>query len=223
MSLMEYKERKTQQMKMMGMEVVERKKAERDRLGQMKEELASLERREEELKKEFNKVTSHSHQGSAGRRMEQSGGGLFVQGRQMFGGGIGNLGQVFGEREGGQGLRHEGFGMLGGRGQQAAFGNQFGSGSGRQSLDRSGGGLDRSRERINAASPVQTQARFLDMKTPAVWYHKQKDRPARSSPQQKLMELAAVKRTEGGNRNGGYPFFTSPPPARRGQRLTPNG
>ena len=45
-SFLEYKERKVQQMKMIGMEVVERKKAERDRLGQMKNKLACLERRE---------------------------------------------------------------------------------------------------------------------------------------------------------------------------------
>jgi len=216
-SLLEFKERKAQQMKMMGMEVVERKKVERDRLAQLTDNLASLERREAELKNEFNKFTSQ--QGNGGRRIEQRGGGLFVQGKQMFGGGIGHLGQVFGEREGGHGLRHEGFGILG---CQESFGNQFGSGSRRHSLDRSGGGNDRSRERLNVTSPVQTQARFLEMKTPAVWYHKQKDRPARNSPQQKLMELAAVKRTEGGSRNGGSPFFTNPPTL-GGHRLTPNG
>ena len=58
------------------------------------------------------------------------------------------------------------------------------------------------------------------MKTPAVWYHKQKDRVARNSPQQNLMELSgAVRRTDGGSRTGGSPFFNSPP-VMGGQRIT---
>jgi hypothetical protein len=69
------------------------------------------------------------------------------------------------------------------------FGDQFGGGKGskRQSLERAGGrsgrGLNMSREIL------PSQPGFLEMKTPAVWYHKQKDRVARNSPQQKLMEL----------------------------------
>ena len=80
------------------------------------------------------------------------------------------------------------------------FGDQFGGGKGskRQSLERAGGrsgrGLNMSRE-ILPSLPG-----FLEMKTPAVWYHKQKDRVARNSPQQKLMELGAVRRTDGGSR-----------------------
>jgi hypothetical protein len=80
------------------------------------------------------------------------------------------------------------------------FGDQFGGGKGskRQSLERAGGrsgrGLNMSREIL------PSQPGFLEMKTPAVWYHKQKDRVARNSPQQKLMELGAVRRTDGGSR-----------------------
>ena len=71
---------------------------------------------------------------------------------------------------------------------------------------------------------IEAEHGFLEMKTPAAWYHKQRDRVGeqrmvRNSPQQKLMELGAGRRMEGGGRTGGSPFFTSPPVM--GQRVTP--
>ena len=82
------------------------------------------------------------------------------------------------------------------------------------------GGPNNSRERVHGSSPAQTGAGFLEMKTPAVWYHKQKDRVDRSSPQQKLMELGAARRSDGGSKSGGSQFFTSPP-VLAGRRVTP--
>ena len=93
-------------------------------------------------------------------------------------------------------------------GQSLVFGG--GKGIKRQSLERAGRGLE----------ILPSQPGFLEMKTPAVWYHKQKDRVVRNSPQQKLMELGAVRRTDGGSRTGGSPFFTSPP-VMGAQRITP--
>ena len=80
------------------------------------------------------------------------------------------------------------------------------------------GGHNNRKERIHGSSPAQTG--FLEMKTPAAWYHKQKDRVDRSSPQQKLMELGAARRSDGGSRSGGSQFFTSPP-VLAGRRVTP--
>ena len=142
------------------------------------------------------------------RRQETYGGGMVNDGRGMFGGA-----QVHGS---------PGFGTN--RGQEA-FGQQFGEAmvGKRHSSNISSGGMsgghNKSRERLHGSSPAQTG--FLEMKTPAVWYHKQKDRVDRNSPQQKLMELGAVRRSDGGSRSGGSQFFTSPP-VLGGRRVTPN-
>ena len=190
-SLLEYKERRAQQIKNMGTEFVNRKSKEVDTFGKMKEKLASLGRREVELKSSFNRITSDP--GNAVMGMGQGGVDQFGQG--MFGGGAGNFGQdesMFGG--GGQAQGVFGAGMNHGHG---VFGDQFGGGksSTRQSLERaggrSGGGHNRSRENL------PHQPGFLEMKTPAVWYHKQKDRMIRNSPQQKLIELGAASRTAG--------------------------
>jgi hypothetical protein len=92
-------------------------------------------------------------------------------------------------------------------GQSLVFGG--GKGIKRQSLERAGRGLE----------ILPSQPGFLEVKTPAVWY-KQKDKVARNSPQQNLMELSgAVRRTDAGIRTGGSPFLNSPP-VMGGQRIT---
>ena len=55
---MEYKEKRTQQIKNMGIEIVNRKNKEVDIFGKMKKKLASLERREFEIKINFKRITS---------------------------------------------------------------------------------------------------------------------------------------------------------------------
>jgi hypothetical protein len=123
------------------------------------------------------------------------GAGNFYQDETMFGGGGGQAKGVFGVG------MHQG---------HVVIGDQFGGGKGskRQSLML-----------MFSPCPLLPPG-FLEMKTPAVWYHKQKDRVARNSPQQKLMELGgAVRRTDGGSRTGGSPFFNSPP-VMGGERIT---
>ena len=57
-SLLEYNEKRTQQIKNIGIEIVNRKNKEGDTFGKMNEKLASLERREVEMKNNFNRITS---------------------------------------------------------------------------------------------------------------------------------------------------------------------
>ena len=158
--------------------MIERKKADMDKLAHMKEQIACLERKEAELRNSFNRMTSPK------QCLETFGGGIHSNNRG---------GALFG-----------GVQVLGPSHNRDIFGQQFG-GSG----ERSGGGQNLGRERIHGSSPAQTG--FLEMKTPAVWYNKQSDRVARSSPMQELMELSAVKRSDGKNRRGSTLFFTSPP------------
>ena len=67
------------------------------------------------------------------------------------------------------------------------YGDLFGGGKGsiRQSLERAGGRSGGGPNKRMESFPPQPG--FLEMKTPAVWYHKQKDRPGermvRNSPQ----------------------------------------
>jgi len=198
------------QIKKTGMELVEKKKAEIFKLEQMREELASFERREAELKSNFNSITSKPPNNMVGygsvRREDQLA-------QNAFGGAL-NVGPgMFGEEQHALGPPSSKAYY-----HQADFLHQLSGGKGenRQSFDGKGG-HNRSRDKLHRASPAQPG--FLEMKTPAVWYHKQRDSVARNSPQQKLMELGAVKRTDGGSRSGGSPFFTSPP---GGLRVTPN-
>merc|ERR1719431_2393651 len=142
------------------------------------------------------------------KQQDAFGGGMNNEGRGMFGGA-----QVHGS---------PGFGT---NQVQDVFGHPFGEGlvgkrhASNISDGRSGGGYNKGRERFHGSSPAQKG--FLEMKTPAVWYHKQRDRVDRNSPHQKLMELGAVRRSEGGSRSGGSQFFTSPP-LLGGPRVTPN-
>ena len=216
--LLEYKEKKAQHFKKIEKEIADRKNVDKDKFEQMMKKLNSLEGREAEMKNNFNRMTSdprHARVGTGQGRIDQFG-------QVGFGREAGNFGQEVGVFGGGEHVQgafshgvHQGHDI---------FGDQFGGGKGsnRQSLDRakgrSGGGQNRSRERLHGGSPAQPG--FLEMKTPAVWYHKQKDRVDRNSPQQKLMELGAVRRTDGGSRSGGSPFFTSPPNM-GGQKITP--
>jgi len=204
-SLLDFKERRSAQIKQMGMELVEKKKSEMLKLEQMREQLDSYERREAELKSNFNRITSKPPNSKVGygsvRREDQLAQNAF--------GGILNVGPgVLGEE-------HHLLGQSNSKAyyHQADFLHQFGGGKGDNMQSFAGkGGLNRSSERLHRASPPQPG--FLEMKTPAVWYHKQRDSMPRNNPQQKLMELGAVKRTDGGSRSGGSSFFTSPP-ARR--------
>jgi len=156
-SLLEYKEKKSNQMRNVGMEMMGRRKADIDKLTQMKEQLARLERREAELQNYFSSMTSPAPR----EKM------MMPKKQEVFGGGINNEGRgMFGEA---------------------------------QVLGSSGFGTNRD---------------FLDMKTPAVWYHKQKDRVDKNSLLQKLDELVAVGSRDGGSKIGGGTFFlTSPPPS----------
>ena len=203
-SLLEFKDKKSQQMRKVGGEMIERKKADMDKLAYMKEQMTCLERKEAELRNNLNRMTSPAPRANMAilqnQRREQC--------IETFGGGVNNNnnrgGALFG-----------GVQVLGPSHNQDVFGQQFGEGGSRKmyfpgrSGGRSGGSQNSSRERIHGSSPAQ--AGFFEMKTPAVWYHKQKDRVARSSPQQTLMELGAVKRSDGENRCGSTLFFTSPP------------
>jgi len=209
-NLLEYKEMKSIQMKKMKMEMMEKKKADMDKLANLKEQIACLERREAELKNYFSRMTSPAPRENMRmlKNQEAIRGGINNEGRGLFGGA-----QVLGS---------PGFGT---NQVQNTFGQQFGETlvgkrhSSNISDGRSGGGHIKSRERILGSSPAQTG--FLEMKTPAVWYHKQKDRVDRNSPHQKLMELCAGRRSDGGSRSGGSQFFTSPP-LLGGPRVTPN-
>ena len=191
-SLLEFKDKKSQQMRKVGGEMIERK------------QIACLERKEAELRNNLNRMTSPAPRANMAilqnQRREQC--------LETFGGGVNNNnnrgGALFG-----------GVHVLGPSHNQDVFGQQFGEGGSRKmyfpgrSGGRSGEGQNSSRERSHGSSPAQTG--FLEMKTPAVWYHKQNDRLAKSSPQQTLMELGAVKRSDGENRCGSTLFFTSPP------------
>ena len=207
-SLLEHIEKEYHQMRNAGREIMEKKKADKDKLAHLKEKIACLERREVELKKNFSKMTSPVHRDKM-RRPETYGGGMV--GRGMFGGA-----QVHGSPS---------FGAY--RGQEAV-GQQFVEGmigkrhpSNMSSGGRREGGPNNSRERVlHGSRPAQRETGFLEKKTPAVWYHKQKDRVDRSSPQQKLMELGAARRSDGGSKSGGSQFFTSPP-VLAGRRVTP--
>jgi len=210
-ALLDFKEKRSLQIKKTGMDIFDKKKAEMLKIEQMREQLASVERREAELKSKFNRVTSskplNDMMGYGSVRRED-------QLAQNAFGGVLNMGPgVFGEGQHALGPPNSKALC-----NQADFLNQFSGGIGdnRQSFDGIGG-HNRSRERLHRESPAQPG--FLEMKTPAVWYHKQRDNMSRNSPQQKLMELGAVKRTDGGSRSGGSPFFTSVP---EGRRITPN-
>jgi len=203
-SLLEHKEKKSNQMRKVEMEMMERKKADMDKLAQMKQQIACLERREAELKNHFSRMTSPAPQEKIRMLKKQ----------EAFGGGININNERRGVFGGVQVLGSPGF-----RTNQVpdVFGQQFGEGLlGRR---QSSNIPDGRRERIHGSSPAQTG--FLEMKTPAVWYHKQKDRVDMNSTQQKLKELSAVRRSDGGTRSGGSQFFTSPP-NRTGPRVTPN-
>merc|ERR1712179_68494 len=173
-----------------------------------KEQIACLERREAELKNKFSRMTSPGPQMRIFQKQEAFGGGVINKEQGMFGGA--------------QVLELPGFRT---HQVQDVCGQQFGEDivGMRHSFNKSGGGSGdgriTSRERNHGSSPAQT--RFLEMKTPAVWYHKQKDRVDRNSPQQKLLELGAVRRSDGGSRSRGSQFFTSPP-LFGGKRGTPN-
>jgi len=73
-------------------------------------------------------------------------------------------------------------------------------------------------EGLNRSGGRQGGNGFLEMKTPAAWYHKQQRgmggdvRAVGKSPQQLLMELEASSKRSGGSSNskGRTPFFTSP-------------
>ena len=89
-SLLEYKEKRAQQIKNMGIESVNRKNVEVDTFGKMREKLARLERREVELKSNFNRITSEPGNALVGMgqgRVDQFGQGMFG------GGGAVNFGQ----------------------------------------------------------------------------------------------------------------------------------
>ena len=57
-SLLEFKDKKSQQMRKVGGEMIERKKADMDKLAYMKEQIACLERKEAELRNNLNRMTS---------------------------------------------------------------------------------------------------------------------------------------------------------------------
>ena len=184
--------------------MIERKKADMDKLARMEEQIACLERKEAELRNNFHRMTSPAPRANMAMLQNQR----REQCLETFGGGVNN-------NNNGRGSLFGGVQVLGPSYNQDLLGQQFGEGGSRKmyfpgtSGGRSGGGQNSSRERIHGSSPAQTG--FLEMKTPAVWYHKQNDRLAKSSPQQTLMELGAVKRSDGENRCGSTLFFTSPP------------
>jgi hypothetical protein len=60
---LEYKEKRTKQIRNIGMEIVNRKNKKGDTFGKMKEKLASLERREVEMKSNFNRISSEPGNG----------------------------------------------------------------------------------------------------------------------------------------------------------------
>ena len=203
-SLLELKEKRYNQMRNSGMEIRGRKKADKVKLANLKDQIASLERREVELKENLSKMISPVPQNKM-RIHETNGGGMV--GRGMFGGA-----QVHGVPDRGQ----EGVGQQFGEGMVGKRHSSYLASGGRRE-----GGHNNRKERLHGSSPAQTG--FLEMKTPAVWYHKQKDRVDRSSPQQKLMELGAARRSDGGSRSGGSQFFTSPPvPVLGGRRVSQN-
>ena len=212
-SLLDFKEKRKEQISRMMLEFENKKNMEMDKVRQRKEFLVSLERREVDLRDRLNRMTSQ--QDSAMMGVGQGGDRQFGQG--VFGGGVGQGVGVFSGGIQSHGLYDGGLGKHGGSGSTRQSlgrpGGNIGGGLNRSggSLDRSCGGLSDGRMRNSPAQPG-----FLEMKTPAAWYHKQKDRRGeqkivRNSPQQKLMELGSGRRMEEGTRNRGSPFFTSPP------------
>ena len=118
-SLLEYNEKRTQQIKNIGIEIVNRKNKEGDTFGKMNEKLASLERREVEMKNNFNRITSDPSNAVVGMgqgRMDQFGQGI------IGGGGAGSFGQEEAFFGGGQAKEVFGVGMHQGHG---VFGEQF--------------------------------------------------------------------------------------------------
>merc|ERR1712179_410009 len=72
---------------------------------------------------------------------------------------------------------------------------------------------------VLGSSGFGTNQDFLDMKTPAVRYHKLKDRVDEKSVLQKLDELAALGSSDGGSRSGAATFFLTSPPSCPQQKL----
>jgi len=197
-SLLDYKERKVGQMKMHLGELAKKKNSEQELHNKMREKLAYLENKEAQMKEKLNRMTLEPSRNMGGGEVN-----LFVNKRD--GGVFGGLGQV----PNNIGIVSTGHQFRGGVSPTQAF---FGGGI--QTLDavERAGGFNRS------GGQLGSNGGFLEMKTPAVWYHKQRGREdqnkiARKSPQQMLAELeASGKRSGGSSKASRAPFFTSPPP-----------